>query len=161
LSKKFGKKSAVFFGNLFYVGKNTLNGKNMPRKEYANSSVIVTVIRKKKNPDGKFLEYLKHNDSGAASSILKACKAFYLPYYLAHNDAEKELLKQAAWSAISDLECQILKIKRHFNLEQLSQLTPDTPMILAPSLADIDDEDSEDDEDGEDDDLDLDAGFQL
>ncbi|MBW4512886.1 MAG: hypothetical protein KME64_41320 [Scytonematopsis contorta HA4267-MV1] len=150
---------------------------------YIKDVVTLALRRNKDSLEGKFIEYIKSGNTVGSQEFLKAAMAYYLPLYLLESGENPEKHKLMVLDAISDLELQIIKIKRLYNLEHLSQVMLISPPGLSgeagqmsqnnssSSVSALETGDEEDDEDDEDDDpiamaisksnVNLDAGFRV
>lgn len=107
----------------------------MPRKKDLESSVMLTVIRKKSTLEGKVLEYIKESEEGGSDLAMAAIMPRYKPYYLRKAGVRGEELHSCVLDAIADLEAEIVKLKRAFGMEGLAQVVLVQPYNGVPSMS--------------------------
>ncbi|MBW4513062.1 MAG: hypothetical protein KME64_42275 [Scytonematopsis contorta HA4267-MV1] len=134
----------------------------------AKVSVKWIIERKKDSLMGKVLSYIKENDEGSSKAI-RGIMAYCWLEYLLDSGESPEKLRKAGLRIISDLELEIVTIKRLLDMEHIPQLIFVSPPLgketvtqsanISSSIAaseiskgtveniSEDDEDDEDDED--------------
>jgi hypothetical protein len=154
----------------------------------AEVSVKWIIERKKDTLIGKVLSYIKDNDEGSSKAI-RGIMAYCWLEYLFDSGESPEKLRKAGLRTISELELEIVTIKRLLDMEHIPQVTffcPSleketvtqsanisssiTPSEISKETVENISEDDEDDEDDEDNPIvraaregkiKRDAGFRL
>ncbi|NEU71757.1 hypothetical protein PI95_003940 [Hassallia byssoidea VB512170] len=101
----------------------------MPRKKVLEEFVELSIVRKRTSTEGRLITHLKESEKGASEMVMQAANAFYLPFFLYSEGARGEELHFALSESITQLEAQIVKIKRAFGMEGISQV-----VLVQPTL---------------------------
>ncbi len=83
---------------------------------------ILRIMRKTNTRQGQLLEYLKAHEGGGSDLAMAAMMSFYLPYSLRSAGVSEKEITECVLDVISDLESHIVKLKRTFGMEGLSQV---------------------------------------
>ena len=96
--------------------------------------VVLRIDAQTHSTDGQILSYLKDDPAlSSREAIMRALKAFYLPWVLEEGRSETQL-RAIAKTAIEELHYRAFQIKQRF-LSEVNIISADTPVSLDQNIA--------------------------